>query len=383
MKNKIFKVCALGLVTTMIITGCGSKEGKVQKIQKNEEIAIKEKDNVIVDDNKYYGLSVYQFTNNTQLEVQFEDNKDGILQDIDVTNVEALEKGSNVYEAIVSTEDDQNKKGYIYVLLMKNNTDYIVLYNQSENSNKDEFINIGKEVKETFKNSKNYVATFDSFAKAKGLKVGDVYGNDGLTSLKQSKIATNYSAKSYVNTDKKVKTVKSVYYYLSDSTCKESIEARTEDGELVWSLDNGNLPTHIGLIGVISQQVGNYYLLSTTKGVECRDIQTGKVLWTNEFTEAMYHSLVEINGFLVDFQGDSDPHMEVKDIATGKTIFFEEGINKYILRPNSEYAYTVESTNYTVDGNAITYEVQDEEKDYVKVGTLTFNLDNNTFTFNK
>ena len=383
MKNKIFKVCALGLVTTMIVTGCGSKEGNVKKIQKNEEISIEEKDTAIVDDNKYYGLEVYQFTNNTQLEVQFADNKDSILQDIGVINIDVLEKSKNTYEAVVSLEDEDNKKEYVYALLMKNDTDYILLYNKSENSNKEEIIKVGNELKEKFKNSKNYVTTFDTYVKENGLTLGTVYGNDGIVALKKSKIATNYKAKSYTNTDKKVKTVKSVFYYLSDSTCKESIEARTEDGELVWSLDNGNLPTHIGLIGTISNQVGNYYLLSTKNGVECRDIQTGKVLWIDNFKEAVIHVLIEINGKLIDCQGENGSSaIEIKDLSTGKTIFYEENINKYITDNENGYSYVDVSKN-VVNGSTITFDVQNDMTESVKVGTLSFNVENKSFTFNK
>lgn len=384
MKNKIFKVCALGLVTAVLFTGCQKKEGKVNKIQKNEEFTYSEKTKL--EDNNYYGIELYQYTSKTQLEADYEYEKENFLQREDVVNVNALTKNNNVYEAIVTIDsDDYVDKIYEYMLLVKNSNDYVVLYQQSINSNKEEVIKIGNELKGELKNSKDYLKTFNDYAKKNNLSIGVAYGNNGIETRKTALLATNLKQKDYVDTNDKVVSVSENYYQLTANTGKLVVEAKTSDGKLVWSIDRGSIPVGIGLEGIVSEQVGDLFLMSTHEAVEARDIQTSKVVWTADIHSAVTHSMIKSNNKIFDIQGDIVCGLEVKDYSTGKTIYYTDDISKYVVRnANEEYDYyTIVTESAKVDNDYIVYDVIDQDKDDTKVGKLKINTNDYKIVFER
>ena len=386
MKNKIFKVCALGLVTTMILTGCGSKEGKVQKIQKNEEISYEKKGNVISESDKYYGLEVYQFTNSYQLEADYETEIEFLLQDEEVINVNALTKEKNMYEAILTLDADYyEEKQYAYVLYIKNDTDYVVLYQTSNNSNKEEIIKIGNELKEKIKNSKNYLKIFNEFAMEKDLKIDGAYGSNGIVSCKTALLASNVKQKDYEETTDKVVTVEEGFYQLSRNSGKVIVEARTSDGKIVWSIDEGSVPVGIGFEGTIANQVGNLFLMSEREAVVARDIQTSQIVWKSDIHGALVHEFTLANDKIFDIQGDIQDSLEVKDYKTGKTLYYEDNISKYVVRDATiEYDYySIVGSSAKIENGYIVYDVVDDDKDDAKVGKLRINTNDYKIVFER
>jgi len=374
MKKEIFKVCALGLVSVVLVTGCQTKEGNVKKITKNEEISYDEK--VSVDDNNYYGIEYYKYLDNKELMTLYENDKKGYLGAYNVTKVTPITKEDNIYEAIITTEDSIDVY-YEYLLLVKNDKEYINLFHQSTSKNQDEIIAVGNELKERLKKSNDFGKIFEEFSKEKKLNVeksfGEIYSDD----IIESKVATNLSEKEYTTTDKKVDNVKLNIYSLSINTIKIMIEAKTKDGEIVWSMDLGISTINRGFEGFIADQVGDLFLLSNGEGIEARDIQTGKVLWTEDITPAVSHNIVRVNNKIVDMQGEPESiNIEVKDSSTGKTIHTENNIDKYIGNEN----YMIYSQKYTIDNDTIIYNVVDtntlEQKNVgkLKVNTNTYKI---------
>ena len=383
MKNGVLKVCAVGLVTTLILTGCGSREGKVSKIKKNEEISYSKQS--ILDD--YYGLELYQYSNNTQLEADYESAKEDYLQREEVVEVNVLTKEDDMYEAILTLDEStsfEERKVYEYILYMKNDKDYIILFQTSNNKNKENIKKIGEEVKSKFNNSTNYSKEYNEFVKSKNLETGIAYGCNGIVSCKNSMSATNVKAKEYVETDKKVSTVDMYFHEISPNTFKVLVEATTDEGEIIWSLDLGEAPHGIGL-NMVSYQNGNHYYLSDFMSdlykIDIYDVQTGKVITTlKDIEDAETHVLEEVNDKVFDMQQLYTDNLQVFDAKTGKSLYYIKDIQKVI--PNNRVDYYIDrAEGVKVENDEIIYPVIDGLNGHVKVGSIKVNVNTYKVTY--
>ena len=385
MKNKIFKVCTLGLLTAILLTGCGNKEGEVSKIKKNEEINYNRQSNL--DD--IYGLEVYQYTNHTQLENDFVSARESFLQREEVANVDVLSKEDDIYEAIITFDADwYTEKEYGYILYIKNDKDYINLYQISNNKNKDNIIKIGEELKQKFTKSSDFKKVFEEYVKENKLTTGHAYGCNGIVSCTTSLSATNIREVEPGKSDKKVKTVELNNYEISPNTFIGIIEATDEDGEIVWSKKWSNIPYGIGFVGLLFEQAGDYYYLTsdnetgTISYLEAYDIQTSKLVWKESFQQDMRNDLVSVNGKLFIYEGDMDGSIEVKDEKNGKTIYFEEELNKYFTKELGEDLSNYSISKSTVVDDNIVYDVKEYETEKI-IGKLKVNINDYKIVFKK
>lgn len=386
MKNKLFKVCTLGFVLATLLTGCNSKKGEVSKIKKNEEIqyVVESK----LDD--IYGIQLNRYTNEYQLDAMYSDSKDSLLQRDEVSNVDVITKEDDVYEAVITLDADwSDVDEYEYILLIKNKTDYISLYQTSPNINKDNVKKIGAELKEKFTKSSDFKKTFDEYTKEKDLNVDDALGCNGLdATCKDSKVATPLKEKAYTKTDKKVVSVNLNYYRVSSDTVKGIVEAVSEDEEIIWSQDKGTVPYGIGLVGYISEDCNQYFYIGTFTGIDAVDKQTSEIVWSSEFkSQPILYKFVETEDKLFILEGDNSVTLEVKDLKDGKTIHFNDNLNKYVAYNNGTeedyYDIDFSTAGYYKNGK-IMCDVYDYSTDDIKkVGKLVIDSNDYTIKFEK
>ena len=382
MKNNLFKVCALGLITMVLFTGCNKKDGEVSKVKKNEEINYSRQSHL--DD--YYGIELFQYTNSHQTTVDFNDSKENFLQREEVVNVEALTKEDNMYEAIVTVDADYLvEKEYEYVLYIKNDNDYIVLFQTSNNKDKDKIKELGNKIKEKFSKSSDYKKVYDKFVKENELYTSHSYGCNGITSCKTSLVSTNIKVKDYKETDKKVKTVALNLYQVSPSTFFAVIEALTDSDELVWSKEYDTVPNGIDFFGVIAEQAGDYFYINKGEGkVAALDIQSGKEVWVSSIHESISHALISVNGKVFDIQGDVSQAVEVKSEKDGKTLYYEDDLIKYVTKENADNTYSILTKDAKVQNGYIVYEVSKYDSvlnKELKIGKLKINVNTYAVTF--
>ena len=241
------------------------------------------------------------------------------------------------------------------------------------------------QLKEKIKNSTNYLKTFNEFAKEKDLKIDGAYGSNGIVARKTAFLASNVKQKDYEETTDKVVTVEEGFYQLSRNSGKVMVEARTSDGKIVWSIDRGSVPVGIGFEGTIANQVGNLFLMSGREAVVARDIQTSQIVWKSDIHEALVHQFTLANDKIFDIQGDIEDSLEVKDYKTGKTLYYEENISKYVVRDATiEYDYySIVGRSAKIENGYIVYDVVDQDKDDAKVGKLKININDYKISFEK
>lgn len=333
MKKEIFKVCALGLVAVTLVTGCG-KEKNVERIKKNENSIQYEEE--LQQEKEYYSVEYYKFKTASSLLEEYNDVIDTLLYaDPDVSNVEELEKNDNLYEAIITLEGESYKEPvYEYVLLIKKDKEFISVFQSSDNSDKTNMKEIGKNIKESLSSNENLRNLFDNYSQNNKLIVtSEGFYKSSMDNCETALNASNSEVVLYRGSNKTVETVDFEMIDLAAEKYKIIAVAKNSSNQIIWSFDVGFAPKYSEGAHISIAKGDKYVYYAVGETIELRDIQTGKLVksYSNENFTGLNH-MIEYKDKLFIFQDVYvDGEAYVMDINTGKLLSNKIDFDAYVI----------------------------------------------------
>lgn len=392
MKNKIFKLSTIVMIVVMLFTGCKKKEGEVTKINKNEEIQYVENSNGMntITNDDYYSLEYYKYNNKSSLEQLYNEQINIIRYNDYATKIDMLKDDENTFEAITKIQDESlNGVYYKYVYFAKNESEFISIYQISQNSEKSKMKEIRSQIEEKILKSSNYKKVFDEYSKENDLVITDYKYNEDDSKCLVSLNASNSKTESYNGENRKVKVVEFEQFDLGPERLKLMIVARNSENKIIWSNDMGVLPKFSGDFQIDLVQGEKYYYLFNVNEITAHDIQTNEVLWSTK-VNIYFPTMIETNGKLfvlnVGDASNNDREFIVYDNKTGKKIYnnnYTEFFKKNDLDDelcNIDYlSFKINNNNIILD---VTFPDEKNEKD-VKIGVLKINTNDYSVKFEK
>lgn len=372
MKKDIFRVCILGLVGLTLFTGCNNKD-KVEKIKKNEEAINYEEQ---IKEKEYYSVEYYKFKSKSTLLEEYNDVISMLTEyDADVSKVVTLTKEDNVYEAII-TQDSENLVSvyYEYLLLIKNDKEFISVFQSSKNEDKTNMKEIGEKIKNSISSGKDFRTVFDDYAKENKLIVtSEGFYKSSMDNCETALNASNSEVVLYTGSNKKVETVDFDTIDLAAEKCKIIAVAKNSDGQVIWSFDVGIIPKYAGGPFINIEKGDKYVYYTIGNSLDILDIQTGKVIRTVEFDDLVaFNYLIEYKDKLFLIRGDmtSTDTLYVVDINNGKIL---KKINEFNIHDIIRKEKNIEiEENLSFDIKNVKKE---NDKIYLDVNTLDENGD--------
>lgn len=392
MKNKIFKLSTIVMIVVMLFTGCKKKEGEVTKINKNEEIQYVENSNGMntITNDDYYSLEYYKYNNKSSLEQLYNEQINIIRYNDYATNIDILKEDGNTFEAITKIQGEAfDGIYYKYVYFIKNESEFISIYQISQNSDKSKMKEIRSQIEEKILKSSNYKKVFDEYSKENDLVITDYKYNVDDSKCLVSLNASNSKTESYNGENRKVKVVEFEQFDLGPERLKLMIVARNNENKIIWSNDMGVLPKFSGDFQIDLVQGEKYYYLFNVNEITAHDIQTNEVIWSTK-VNIYFPTMIETNGKLfvlnVGDASNNDREFIVYDNKTGKKIYnnnYTEFFKKNDLDDelcNIDYvSFKIKNNNIILD---VTFPDEKNEKD-VKIGVLKINTNDYSVKFEK
>ena len=310
MKKILFKLCTLCLVIVFLATGCGKKEGQINKIKKEEEKELLKQEEILY----YYDMYYNEYTDRETLLA----NIDTYSLEEDYNRVKIIDKSENYVEALTSVlpgNSMEDKPVYTYIFsITKDNTEVYITY-----SSLDDNIDYMKSVTKEFK---KYVAKYDTLKEAfmaysedNQLVVEESAFPDGNSSIKTSIVASNeYTVVVY---DNKAKVDKVVLENidLPNGEVKTLAVAKTKEGNRVWSVDLGISEKSINYKDSIFVELGKKYVyFGYGLNLFARDIQTGKHIWSGDMQLGPnFKKVIETDDkiFAINMSTDEEYNIEI------------------------------------------------------------------------
>ena len=397
--NKIFKVCTLGLITLALFTGCQKDGENVSKMKKNDKISYSSDVNIIKD---YYNIELYQFKDSKSLLKEYKEQIEYQKNISEKVNV--ITDTENIYEATTfitpgekapaATEDN-----YGYLLFIKNDTDYVVVYSSSTSKDKSEMIDIGKKIKAKFEGEKDFKKVFDEYAKENNLNVTDsIYDKDALESdgCTYAINGSNSYTITYSGTNGKVTKIKKDFFELNDTENKVFVVGKNDDEKTIWTLDLGTAEKAIEDEWLYSKVTTDNVYLGYNGIIECRNLQTGKLKWISEMQIGWsIDNLIETEKTIFVFTGDGKENIFAINAKNGKQISKKFDVSQYIKSEKFEDDYyDIVPDSAKLDGDILTvkvtddgnpYSVYDDNKEYKVelMGYLKINVNDYSIKFEK
>ena len=367
--NKLLKVCTFGLITLTLFAGCQKTEGKVSKMKKNDEISYSSDVNIVKD---YYTIELYQYKDNESLLKAYKDEIDyqkGISE-----KVEVITNTDNVCEMKLYIKPGEAapaamEESYSYVLFIKNDTDYIAVYQNTKSSDKSGMIKIGKEIKNKFDGKKDYKKLFDEYAKENNLNVTDnIFDNEALAldGCVYAINGTNSYTITYSGSTAKVSQVKKEKFLLNDTEDKVFAVGKSDDGKTVWTLDLGTEDR------VVNDEEWLYIKVTTDNVylgyngiIECRNLQTGKLKWTSEMQIGWaVDNLIETEKTIFVFTGEGKETITLINAKNGKPIYDYLDVSRYLKSEKiADDYYDIVPESAKLEGDILTVKVTDDGND--------------------
>ena len=278
MKKILFKLCTLCLVIVFLATGCGKKEGQINKIKKEEEKELLKQEEILY----YYDMYYNEYTDRETLLA----NIDTYSLEEDYNRVKIIDKSENYVEALTSVlpgNSMEDKPVYTYIFsITKDNTEVYITY-----SSLDDNIDYMKSVTKEFK---KYVAKYDTLKEAfmaysedNQLVVEESAFPDGNSGIKTSIVASNEYTVDVYDNKAKVDKVVLENIDLPNGEVKTLAVAKTKEGNRVWSVDLGISEKSINYKDSIFVELGKKYVyFGYGLNLFARDIQTGKHIWSGD-----------------------------------------------------------------------------------------------------
>lgn len=394
MKNKIFKVCTLGIIALTLFTGCQYKEGEVTKIKKNEGINLNDTE-IDLD----YTLEVFRFIDKKSAREQYEHELLNIKNKS--SKVEIINESDDIFEVIEKVEKEDNvidseHDAYFYKLYIQKDDAYLLLHECSSNPNKDKMKEVGSTIKDRLTKEKDLVELFEKYAKENNYPIDDkYYDRETLDSMNcyEAYLTTN----SPVNSSNKESKVVAVEIENIDLKNEEkfqvSVVGKDKDNQIVWSVDYGTVPLGTELIFFVDYKPQYKYAYTIWDStVIARDVQTGSIIWKSELDDSVTDCYVlNSNEKVILFTGmGMGFKYEILDNSNGKTLKSIE-IEKYLVKEDKRFDfeeyYNIDSSTIKQENeNTISIDVHDKDdygNDTGLVGYLKINTDDYSVKFEK
>lgn len=391
MKNKIFKLSTIVMIVVMLFTGCKKKEGEVTKIKKNEEIQYVENSNGMntITNDDYYSLEYYKYNNKSSLEQLYNEQINIIRYNDYATNIDILKEDGNTFEAITKIQGEAvDGIYYKYVYFIKNESEFISIYQISQNSDKSKMKEIRSQIEEKILKSSNYKKVFYEYSKENDLVITDYEYNVDDSKCLVSLNASNSKTESYNGENRKVKVVEFEQFDLGPERLKLMIVARNNENKIIWLNDMGVLPKFSGDFQIDLVQGEKYYYLFNVDMITAHDIQTNEVIWSSK-VNLYFPTMIESNGklFVFGFEYLNSNEFAVFDAKNGKKINHSKNYDE-VLKQNksSDEYYDIDFTSIRVEDNNIVFDVtsydQKVEK-YAKKGVFKISINDYSVKFEK
>jgi len=392
MKKEVFKVFVLGLIGLTLFTGCNKKES-VKKLKKNEEV-INYEEQVNKNEDESYSIEYYKFKTKDTLLDEYNDVIYMLTEYDDyVSKVDVLTNEDNIYEAII-TQGSENLVNvyYEYVLLIKNDKEFISVFQTSKNEDKTFIKEIGKKIKNELSFNNNFREVFEDYAEENQLVItSEGFYKSSMDNCETALNASNSEVVIYTGSNRKVETVEFDQIDLAAEKYKIIAVAKNSDGQVIWSFEVGLAPKYAGgpFINIVKGDKYVYYTIGNK--LEIRDIQTGKIIRTVTFDEDMsFNDMIEYKDKLFIIRGEmaSTTTLFVLDIENGKILNKTDKFDPYIISKSNVEKETVafdiesvkkEDNKIKIDINSI----ESETDKKIKKGTVTIDYNDYSVNYNQ
>lgn len=394
MNNKIYKLFSLILILLVIATGCKNNEGKVNKIKKQDDLNNSEsikQENIL----HYYDIIYSKYNDNKKLLEDYNNKISNYKENSN--NIELINNDENMYEAFLTLipimSESMSGPHYTYILIIKNNNEYIELNDYTTDGDKTYMQGISKELKRYIAKYNTLKEAFDAYSKDYNLSIDN-------TGIEDSSITEYLSASNeytVVQYDKNgiVESVVLENIDLTNGKVKTLAVGKSKDKKRVWSLDLGISDKSINYKDTLCVSLGKKYAYVAHDGIiDARDINTGKLVWQSPDEVGFYfEKVIETDNYVLGFRRDgqgivavglniNNGSLQMMDSINSYDKELKKWYNKYDLK-NLKVSNDIVELSVLYDGNDSS--VYDENTKYQEkvVGTVTIDIKNKSITFNK
>ena len=392
MKKEVFKVFVLGLIGLTLFTGCNKNES-VKKLKKNEEV-INYEEQLNKNEDESYSIEYYKFKTKDTLLDEYNDVIYKLTEYDDyVSKVDVLANEDNLYEAII-TQGGENLVNvyYEYVLLIKNDKEFISVFQTSKNEDKTFIKEIGKKIKNELSFNNNFREVFEDYAEENQLVItSEGFYKSSMDNCETALNASKSEVVIYTGSNRKVETVELDTIDLAAEKYKLVASAKNSDGQVIWSFDVGIIPKYSDVPFVNIKKGDKYVYYTITDTLEIRDIQTGKIIHSVKLdVEAPYLEMIEYKDKLFLVKGghvDCDT-LYVIDITNGKVLHKNNNFNASSITNlnNDNYSIGIDFENAKKEDDKIYLDVTILDKDTDKkitIGTATIDYNDYSVKYKK
>ena len=373
MKNKLYKLFSVSIIALIFITGCQSREGKVNKIKKQEEFVNNSEEIKPENINNYYGIAYSKFEDSDKASKYYKI----FLKNFKSEEYETQKINEDKNSIEVFTYDNTTNE-YYYGFIIVNKNEVIEVYDLSYGKEATYMEDIIKEFRKYVSKYSTLKEAFDEYSKYYNLTVetGDkkVIIND---ELGQMDIATATNVNTVLQYEKNLAVEKVVLdkIELSDGKVKTLMVAKSKDNKKVWTLDLGVTDKKENYKENTCVLLGKKYAyVAYGNTLEARDISTGKLIWVNsQEVWSNFSKIIETNnGVYLFTEGMESDYVILKYSLDGKY----NDMNDVHLDKIIEKKYIINLDTAESVGDNISINVYENSKYTNVIGKLV--IDTNT-----